>query len=125
MDVRALLGTAAALLVAVPAAAQWNNEAFSFRGSSGGVGMSLAYRQAILADELFGRRPDARVRGADGRLVEVIRRNRQAFLATPDPDLLPFNAPGPAATRWVAAPVPARPPVDAWIGQLAELQALR
>lgn len=52
-------------------------------GVSGGVGISLGYRQAILNDRLSNSRPDALVRGADGALVDVDRRSGQAFLRVP------------------------------------------
>ena len=64
-----LLAVAAA--TAVPEAkAQWNNRPFSFSGS-GGAGMSLAGRQAILQKEIFGLTPDNLLRGPSGALVDV------------------------------------------------------
>lgn len=80
---------AVAVLAPTAASAQWNNDPYQFRSNTGGgAGMSLAYRQAILNEELFGRRPENLVRGPDGRLLEIIRRDQQAFLADPEPNFL-------------------------------------
>lgn len=77
-----LAGAAALSAAAAPATAQLNNQPW------GGAGISSAAREAILAQHLFGREPRNLQRSADGRLVDVIERDRQPFLARPDPDLL-------------------------------------
>jgi len=71
------LGTA--LVVGAPALAQSKSP---YR--AGGAGISLGYRQAILNDQLLGSRPKALVRGPSGELLDVERRNSQAFLRSPD-----------------------------------------
>lgn len=143
-----VLAAAVALSMApAGASAQWNNEPYRFGANigagSGGAGMSLAYRQAILNEELFGRRPENLVRGADGRLLDVIERDQQAFLAEPEPDFLVrrgdrlrvvtgidglgFGAATPI-DRWTgtlnagaqawAVTGRSSQPIDAWIGML-------
>lgn len=87
----------AAALAPPPALAQWNNQPYSYRSSGGGAGMSTAYRQAIIDRELFGREPRNLVRSGDGRLLEVIERDDQAFVADREPNIL--------VERDLAAPV--------------------
>lgn len=82
---KVFLVAAALLSVAAPPAAmaQWNNQPFEFRRSfgGGGVGMSPAYRQAIIERKLFNVRPRNLVRDANGFLLEVVRGpSDQAFL---------------------------------------------
>lgn len=60
------------LFLAGTAQAQLINRPFSFNTPSGGVGMSIGGRQAILNDKILGSRPDNLVRGADGQLITVI-----------------------------------------------------
>lgn len=93
---------AAAVLVPSLASAQWNNQPYQFRSNiGGGAGMSQAYREAMINEELFDRRPDNLVRGADGRLLEVVEYQNQAFLANPEPDFLP-RAGATGARAWVS-----------------------
>ena len=79
-----LLGAAAVFgLISTSASAQWNNQPFQFRSQGGigsGVGMSLAYRQAILEEKFSGSRPDQMYRDAAGALLTVERRGAQVFL---------------------------------------------
>lgn len=82
MRVRYLALVAAMVLAgyAVPAAAQMNNLPYQGSARSGGFGMSLGHRQAILDRELRGRSSNPLVRGANGQLLEVERRGSQAFV---------------------------------------------
>lgn len=144
---RLLAGVAAlAAVLTEPALAQWNNEPYQFRNSGGGGGFSPAYRQAMLNKELFGREPDNLVRGPDGRLLDVIERDQQAYLVDPEPNFyvpaqrfsstggisLFLSAGGGAATigGWTSMldgpglpnaagrPATAASPIDSWINQL-------
>lgn len=93
------LGMAAfAAPMCAPAWAQWTNEPYSYRGG----GFSAAYRQAMLDRELFGREPRNLVRSPDGRLVDVIRRDGQAFVVEREPNLL---VDGGGAGAWPAPPL--------------------
>lgn len=136
---------AAAALAAAPAWAQLNNEPYSYR-AGGGVGMSTAYRQAYLDQQINGNRPRNLVRAPDGSLVTVVERDRQAFLTTPQPNYL-VNRGGVAAgvsfglggvglgsavDGWTGvgiqmqpAPGTGRPPIDAWVAQLDGLAPVR
>jgi hypothetical protein len=134
---------AVGVLAAVPAWAQWNNEPYSYR-SGGSVGMSTAYRQAYIDQQLTGNRPRNLVRAADGSLVTVIEKDRQAFLATPQPNYL-INRGGTAAgisigiggvalasvvDGWTmpAAVIPSpmgRAPIDSWTAQLDGLRPVQ
>lgn len=79
-----LLGAVAVFgFMSTAASAQWNNQPFQFRSQGGigsGVGMSLAYRQAILENKFTGSRPDQLYRDAAGSLLTVERRGSQALL---------------------------------------------
>ncbi|HSV29329.1 MAG TPA: hypothetical protein VLL76_07215 [Candidatus Omnitrophota bacterium] len=131
----------AALLAPHLALAQWNNEPYQFRSNiGGGAGMSTAYRQAIIDKELYGRRPENLVKGPDGRLLEVIERDQQAFLADPEPNFIvrrsgwasggaSVGVGGVAIGGWTAmvdgGPVtgyagsqPSASPIDSWVGML-------
>lgn len=97
------LALVAALGVGRPASAQISNSPYSFgtrgnagepvtgstpfqfrnRGAGDAVGMSPAYRQAILDAELNNNRPDTLVRDSGGYLLSVTRRDGQAFLSEP------------------------------------------
>lgn len=83
----AVIGLAAALLVPAPEAeAQWNNAPYqpSFRGAAGGVGMSPGYRQVIILDRLSDRVSRNNLyRSPEGFLLEVARRDGQAFVISP------------------------------------------
>lgn len=62
------------------AAAQMNNRPWTFGGGSGGLGMSDAYRQAILLDKLQGfPRGAVLLRTPSGLLATVERVDQQAF----------------------------------------------
>lgn len=89
----ATLGTLAIVaLHGAAAQAQLNNEPFSFRGRDS-VGMSSAYRQAILLQEIDGGLPDVLYRDRSGQLAIPVRtRGNQAFLRQP---ASPFILTGP------------------------------
>ena len=54
--------------------AQLNNQPFAFRGTpSGGLGMSIGGRQAILDNKIFGITPRNLVRGTSGILLDVTK----------------------------------------------------
>lgn len=133
-----------AALVAPPAWAQWNNQPYSPR-SGGGVGMSTAYRQAYIDQQISGNRPRNLVRAADGSLASVVEKDGQAFLVTPQPNYL-INRGGSAAgisigiggigltssvDGWtgmgVALPAPGtgRAPIDGWVAQLDGLRPVQ
>jgi hypothetical protein len=62
------------------------NQPFQFqnRGGAGeSVGMSNAYRQVILNQELRGMRPENLARDRSGNLLDVERRDGQAFVSRP------------------------------------------
>jgi len=64
---------AAVVVVAQPAAAQLQNNPYSFKYSPGGVGMSVGGRQAILNDKLFDARPNVMLRDDAGGLLTLQR----------------------------------------------------
>jgi len=80
-------GLAALLLPLQEAGAQWNNAPYqpSFRGAAGGVGMSPAYRQVIILDRLSDNVSRNNLfRGPAGQLVDIERRDGQAFVVSPE-----------------------------------------
>ncbi len=119
-----VLAAAVALsLLPAGASAQWNNEPYRFGSNigagTGGAGMSMAYRQAILDEELFGRRPENLLRGADGRLLRVIDRDQQAFLAEPEPNFLVRQGDRlRVVTGIYGLGLGAATPIDRWTGTL-------
>lgn len=72
----------------------FGSQPYNFRAPSatGGAGMSLAYRQAILDAKIDNRRPRNLVRGADGLLLDVERRDGQAFVRARSAPLIPGQA---------------------------------
>jgi len=73
-----------ALCTASGASAQLNNRPFTptFQGG-GAIGMSSAYREAILRQKLFGETPSNLVRSRSGNeLLDVQRLGNQAFLSS-------------------------------------------
>jgi len=132
----------AVALSAMPAWAQWNNQPYSFR-AGGGVGMSTAYRQAYIDQQISGNRPRNLLRGSDGSLLTVTEHHGQAFVSTPQPNYV-INRGGIAAgisiglggvgilspvdswTGTVVSTLPApgtgRPPIDTWVAQLDGLR---
>jgi hypothetical protein len=117
----------AAALAPPPALAQWNNQPYSYRSSSGGTGMSDAYRQAIIDRELFGREPRNLVRSADGsRLLEVIEQDDQAFLADREPNILPERefAPPVAGLRLRVGGAGGSAAIDGWTAMLDGIRPL-
>lgn len=93
MKNRYLALTIATILVGgmVPAAAQMNNQPYQGSIRSGGFGMSLGHRQAILDRELLGRTGNPVVRDRNGALLEVERRGAQAFVRLRDDSFLPAD----------------------------------
>ncbi len=84
------LGLILALGVASEASAQVNNQPYTPRFQGGGVGMSTAYREAILRKKFFGETPRNLGRSASGdTLLQVERRGNQAFLRTYDTSYVP------------------------------------
>jgi hypothetical protein len=75
LAVAAVVGAVAMLHVA-SAEAQLNNQPFSFDTADGGVGMSLAAKQAIFNQQLFGVTPDNIMRGPDGGLLVITEDDR-------------------------------------------------
>lgn len=128
----------AVLLAPASAVAQWNDQPYQFRNSPprAGAGMSTAYRQAMLIEEIEGRRPGAILRGPGGALLEVQRFRRQAFAVAPEPDYLPSVTrvrgaviSGVAVQAWtlqMSAPelisthggTIGRTPIDSWVAML-------
>lgn len=95
----ALLGFCVVTAFADSAAAQWNNAPYtpSLQGAPRGIGMTSAYREAILRAEFFGERPRALIRANDGDyLLRVERRaHHQAFVRTHDSTfVIPANRVG-------------------------------
>ncbi|HLO75483.1 MAG TPA: hypothetical protein VK196_03405 [Magnetospirillum sp.] len=120
----------AAALVSPPVWAQWNNQPYSYR-SGGSAGISTAYRQAILDQQLTGNRPRALLRGEDGSLLSVLEKDRQAFVAVPQPNYVvnrggayaggAYAGVAGGAVTWGRASAP----VDVWVGQLEGLRPLQ
>lgn len=96
--VYAALAVAAVMgCVSGDAAAQLiSNQPFEFsRRGGGGVGMSLGYRQAIIEEKLFNRRPENLLRDATGALVEIERGpSHQAFVRQQASPFLPGASAG-------------------------------
>ncbi|MGE5514849.1 MAG: hypothetical protein ACM31D_03415 [Bacteroidota bacterium] len=122
-----------AVFTGAPAWAQLNNEPYSYR-SGGGVGMSDAYRQAMMDREITGARPRNLLRGADGSLLTVQERNGQAVVTTrPSTYVLQRAGVGfwSAGDGWtgngvaVVPPGSGRAPIDAWVAQLDGLRPER
>lgn len=96
---------------------------FDFRAPSatGSAGMSLAYRQAILEAAIDNRRRSNLVRGPDGLLVDVERRDGQAFVRAQAAPLLPRHAFERGTTGiaigGIGIGIGARS-ITAWIGQV-------
>lgn len=91
------LAIAAIGWTAVPRAAeaQLFDEPYNFPrpGGLSDIGMSNAYRQAILLDEIDGVRPDDMLRAFDGSLVTVVEgKDNEAHIRTLSGVLLPRSA---------------------------------
>lgn len=87
------LGLFLALGAAGKASAQMNNQPYTPRFQGGGVGMSAAYKEAILRKEFFGETPRNLARSPSGdTLLRVERRGNQAFLRTYDTSFVPVRA---------------------------------
>lgn len=129
------LALATAMIVVggiVPATAQMNNQPYQGSIRSGGFGMSLGHRQAIIDRELFGRTGNPLVRDQNGALLEIERRGAQAFVRSRDDAFLPadrlgsrsigFGFNGQAASGVVIAPqgLIAGGSSLFWIGMLGE-----
>lgn len=133
------------LLIApsLPASAQMSNRPFAFNtGGNGSVGMSIAGRQAILGQELFGATPDVLLRSPDGRLLigPVRGPGRSAIVFSPSGESLPgfrrdfrngrvglsagdFNAffiprPSDRRTGHIATATPASALVNTWTARI-------
>lgn len=101
MSTGRILGTALLTLflcgIALDAAAQLiSNKPYEFsRRGGGGVGMSLGYRQAIIEEQLFNRRPENLLRDATGALLEIERGpSNQAFVRQQASPFLPGASAG-------------------------------
>lgn len=142
------LGAAAAIAVAasawvqLSAASAWaqlSTEPYSYR-SGGSVGMSNAYRQAMMDKEITGSRPRNLLRGADGSLLVVEERNSQAVVTSRPSSYLFYRGGNVAGVNiagagyglgfgssidgWtgpgvaVIPPGAGRPPIDSWVAQV-------
>ncbi|WP_142850107.1 hypothetical protein [Telmatospirillum sp. J64-1] len=152
MTLMAKVGTGlSAALVAIslagPSMAQISDQPFSFsRAGQEAVGMSMAYRQAMLRDRLEGIRPNQMIRTPQGMVLDVERFHGQAFMRQPAAPYLPreqaywgentqpwlwWSRP-PAAPDWfsglsedgpiTAATAPtSASSIDRWIAQLDDL----
>jgi hypothetical protein len=96
-----LVGLVAMVLLASPVRAQlMGNAPYQPRVGGGnitgvGAGMSPAYRQTILNAKLLGPQSNPLVRDQNGFLLNVDRRNSQAFLRIPNqPFLVPADGAG-------------------------------
>ncbi len=64
--------------------AQLNNKPFSFKGTpDGGIGMSVAGKQAIINFENFNIKPSTILRGSDGQLLNVTEGVGTSVIVTP------------------------------------------
>ncbi len=80
------------ILFAGAADAQMSNRPFSFGSPGGGLGMSLAGKQAIIDQKLFGSTPDNIMRGPGGQLLTVTPGpGDTAFATTRSGEILPVN----------------------------------
>lgn len=142
----AVAASAWVLLSATPAWAQLSTEPYSYR-SGGGVGMSNAYRQAMMDKEITGSRPRNLLRGADGSLLVVEERNSQAVVTTRPSNYLFYRGGnvagvniagagyglgfGSAIDGWtgqgvaLTPPGAGRPPIDSWVAQLDGLRPVQ
>lgn len=138
----AVIAVAASVWVQLSAASAWaqlSTEPYSYR-SGGSVGMSNAYRQAMMDKEITGSRPRNLLRGADGSLLVVEERNSQAVVTTRPSNYLftrggnvagvniagagyglGFGSPvdgwtGPGVA--LTPPGAGRPPIDSWVAQV-------
>lgn len=134
----------AVILAAAPAWAQLSTEPYSYR-SGGGVGMSNAYRQAMMDQEITGSRPRNLLRGADGSLLVVEERNGQAVVSNRPSSYVFYQGGnlagvniagagyglgfGSAIDGWTGTrlaltpPGVGRSPIDGWVAQLDGLGA--
>lgn len=64
------------------AEAQLNNRPFSFKSPSGGVGMSLGGKQAILNERIYGSTPKNLSRAGDGTLLNITKGPEGVALAS-------------------------------------------
>lgn len=101
--VRIFLGAVFVALALHPAGAmaQWNNQPFELRSDArgGAVGMSPAYRQAILERKLLGSRPRNLARDGAGFLLDVERGpSDQAFLRSQGRAFVPATGLGYGGT---------------------------
>lgn len=120
MSFGAGLVVVAAMLAAAPAGAQLNNEPYSYR-SGGGVGMSNAYRQAMMDQEITGSRPRNLLRGADGSLLTVTERDGQAVVTTRPSNYVLYRGGNVAGVSVAGAgyAVGLGSPIDSWTGSWA------
>ncbi|MGE5475883.1 MAG: hypothetical protein ACM3Q1_04455 [Bacteroidales bacterium] len=139
----AAAATAAVMMAAAPAGAQLNNEPWSYR-SGGGSGISSAYRQAYMDYKITGSRPRNLLRGDDGSLLTVERRDRQAVVTTRPSNYVFYRGGnvgggvagagfgfgfGSAVDGWTGGNVAMVPPgagnspIDSWIAQVDGVRA--
>lgn len=77
-------------LLPVSAQAQMSSKPFSFNSPSGGAGMSIAGRQAIINQELFGLTPNVLLKSEDGRLLGLRKGpGNSAIVSSPSGEFLP------------------------------------
>ncbi len=87
----ATLAVSASLLVTANAQAQMTNRPASFDGS-GRTGMSIAGRQAIIQQELFGATPNVLLKRDDGRLLGLLHGpGSTAIVTSPSGEILPSH----------------------------------
>lgn len=118
------MAAVAAVLATTQALAQWNNEPYSYR-SGGSTGMSTAYRQALIDQQISGNRPRNLLRAGDGSLLTVIENDGQAFAATPQPNYQVGRVGTLAGVAIGGVGVGiSSAPIDAWVAQLDGLHRL-
>jgi len=85
------------------ASAQISNKPFDF-GSSGGVGMSVAGKQAIMNQKLFGSTPSVLLKGPNGHLLGLANGpGSTAIVTSPSGELLPgYKGRGWSSGSWGA-----------------------
>lgn len=126
-------------LVPVSARAQMSSKPFSFGSSAGGLGMSIAGRQAVLNQKLFDFTPNVLLKSEDGRLLGVRRGpGRSAIVTSPSGEFLPgyrgrsqslgfgagtfnsFFAGGENATVAFLEPTSSAATIDSWTGSVLQ-----
>lgn len=87
---KACLLLSAVFLLPTAASAQMSNKPYSFGTPGQGAGMSVAGKQAIMNQKLYGSTPDVLLKSPDGRLLGVSKAPGElAIVTTPGGEIVP------------------------------------